>query len=388
MSDVRSEARTWLGEHFPAWKNAHGITGEVPYETELMRSWQRRLAEGGWGAPSWPVDYGGRGFGPVETMIWAEEKSRVGANLPFNVPGFGMAGPTIIAHGTDEQKSQYLPPLLRGDEIWCQLFSEPGAGSDLAALTTRAERDGDEWIVTGQKVWSSGAHEADWGILLARSDFDAPKHEGLLYLLVDMRSAGITVRPLRQMDGGAHFNEVFLEGVRVPHANRLGEPGEGWMVARTTLMNERMSLGAATAGFAIPFERLAALARDSTDPVARDELVRVYTAGRILELLNERVVGKLGRGQIPTAEGSIMKLILANLVSSAAELGVDLLGSNGALEDGEIQRAFLGSMAFHIGGGTDEIQRNLIGERVLGLPREPQPDRDVPFRHAMGGPAS
>src|SRR5205823_14280347 len=235
-----------------------------------------------------------------------------------DVPGFGMAGPTIIAHGTDEQKERYLPPLLRGDEIWCQLFSEPGAGSDLAALTSRAERDGDEWVVTGQKVWSSGAHQADWGILVARYDFDVPKHKGIVYLLVDMKSPGIEVRPLRQMDGGVHFNEVFLDRVRVPHANRLGEPGDGWKVAVTTLMNERVSLGGATTGFALPFERLADVAAlRGADPAARHRLVRVYTWNRILEFLQARIVSKLGRGQIPTAEGSIMKLVLADLVSSS-----------------------------------------------------------------------
>ena len=384
-SAVRAEARGWLEEHFPAWKREHAIEDEVRSEVELGRSWQRRLFDGGWAAPAWPPEYGGRGFGPVESTVWAEEKARVGANLPFDVPGFGMAGPTIIAHGTDEQKERYLPPLLRGDEIWCQLFSEPGAGSDLAALTTRAERDGDDWIVTGQKVWSSGAHEADWGILLARHDFDVPKHKGLIYLLVDMRTEGIEVRPLRQMDGSAHFNEVFLSGVRVPHADRLGEPGEGWKVAVTTLMNERVSLGGATSGFAMPFERLAALATErGVGPIARDRLVRVYTWNRILELLQARIVSKLGRGQIPTAEGSIMKLVLADLVSSSAELGVDLLGPDGQLAgDDGVQRAFLGSLAFHIGGGTDDIQRNLIAERVLGLPREPQPDRELPFREVV-----
>ena len=383
---IRAEARAWLEENFPAWKRENGIEGEVPFTTELGRSWQRRLQEGGWGAPSWPPEYGGRGFGPVESIVWAEEKARMGANLPFNVPGFGMAGPTTIAHGTEGQKDRFLPPLLRGEEIWCQLFSEPGAGSDLAALTTRAERDGDEWVVTGQKVWSSGAHEADWGILLARHDFDVPKHKGLIYLLVDMHAEGIEVRPLRQMDGAAHFNEVFLEGVRVPDDNRLGEPGEGWKVAITTLMNERMSLGAATSGFALPFERLVELYRgdDAPEPVYRDDLSRVYTWGRILEWLNQRIVGKLRSGQIPTAEGSVMKLILADLVSGSAETGVNLLGSQGTIlgEEG-VQQAFLGSRAFHIGGGTDEIQRNLIAERVLGLPREPQPDRELPFRETV-----
>ena len=377
----RAEARAWLEEHFPPWREREG---PGPYSTEQARSWHRVLHSGGWAAPSWPPELGGRGLGFAEATIWAEEKARIGANIPFDVPGFGMAGPTIAAHGTDEQKARYLPPLLAGEELWCQLFSEPGAGSDLASLTTRAERDGEDWVVTGQKVWSSGAHEADWGILLARYDVDVPKHRGLVYLIVDMRSPGIEVRPLRQMDGGTHFNEVFLEGVRVPDANRLGEPGEGWRVAVTTLMNERVSLGAATSGFAIPFERLSEVARERAPtgvaPLHRDALARVYTQGRILELLNARVVSKLGRGQIPDAEGSVMKLVLADLVSGSANLAMHLLGAAGTVVDGGgLPHAFLGSLAFHLGGGTDEIQRNLIGERVLGLPREPQPDKDVPF---------
>jgi alkylation response protein AidB-like acyl-CoA dehydrogenase len=387
QAEFRAEARAWLEEQFPAWKAAEDVTGEPPYPTEVARSWHRVLHAGGWAAPSWPPQFGGRGLGFVEGTIWAEEKARVGANVPFDIPGFGMAGPTIVAHGSEEQQARFLPPLLAGEELWCQLFSEPGAGSDLANLTTRAELDGDEWVVTGQKVWSSAAHEADWGILIARHDFDLPKHKGLVYLIVDMHAAGIEVRPLRQMDGGSHFNEVFLNGVRVPDANRLGEPGDGWKVAVTTLMNERVSLGAATAGFAIPFDRLTATARAAPAGlrrVDRDALARVYTSGRILELLNARVVSKLGKGQIPDAEGSVMKLVLAKLVSDSAELAVHLLGPEGTVEDeAGLQHTFLGSLAFHLGGGTDQIQRNLIGERVLGLPRDEQPDRTLPFREAL-----
>ena len=351
---------------------------------ERARSWHRVLYEGGWAAPSWPVEFGGRGFGPAEQFVWEQEKARAGAAIPFDVPGFGMAGPTIIFHGTQELKDRYLPPLLRGDETWCQLFSEPGAGSDLAAVITRADRDGEEWVVTGQKLWSSGAHEADHGLLLARHDFEKPKHKGLTYFLVDMRSPGIDVRSLKQMDGGSHFNEVFLDGVRVPDANRLGEPGEGWRVATTTLMHERINLGGAMTGFALPFERLAALARERPPrPVTRHSLVDVYVQHRLLELLNARVVSKISRGQIPDAEGSIMKLVLANLVSDSAALAVALLGAEGTLEDGELQRAFLGSRAFHLGGGTDEVQLNVIAERILGLPREPRPDKDAPFSQTV-----
>jgi len=382
LAAVRSEARAWLDENWPAFQRDHPDTGR--YDGERARAWQRRLASGGWGAPSWPAEYGGRGFGPLESTVWAEERARAGATIPFNVVGFGMAGPTIISHGSEEQKQRYLPALLGGDEIWCQLFSEPGAGSDLASLSTRAIRDGDEWVITGQKVWSSSAHEADWGLLLARHDFEAPKHKGLVYLLADMRSPGIEVRPLKQMDGGSHFNEVFLEDVRVPHANRLGEPGDGWRIAITTLMHERMSIGSASGGYVFSFDTLAKIARERApgglDPLTKDALAQVYTQRRILELLNARILAKIGRGQIPDAEGSIMKLVLANLVSDMASTGMTVLGPEGSvLGDDVVQRAFLGAPAFHIGGGTDEIQRNLIGERVLGLPKDPSPDKDLPF---------
>src|SRR5438874_1030188 len=254
---LRAEARAWLEANFVPWRESVG--NPARYNSDQRRAWHRKQCEGGWGAPSWPVEYGGKGFGPVEYAIWAEEKARIGANIPFNVTGFGMAGPTIIAHATERQKKRYLPPLLAGDEIWCQLFSEPGAGSDLAALTTRATRDGDGWVVTGQKVWSSSAHEADFGILLARYDFDKPKHEGLIYFIVDMHSPGIEVRPLRQISGESEFNEVFLSDVHIPDENRIGEPGDGWRVAMTTLMFERMSIGSATGGYTFPFERLVAL---------------------------------------------------------------------------------------------------------------------------------
>jgi len=375
---LRAEARAWLAEHFPAWRRKHG---EPPtYDTELSRSWHREQARAGWGAPAWPVEHGGRGFGAVEATIWAEEKARIGAAIPFNIPGFGMAGPTIIAHGTPEQKARWLPPLLAGDDLWCQLFSEPGAGSDLAGLTTRAERDGDAWVVNGQKVWSSGAHESRWGILLARHDFDAPKHAGLLYLVADMTAPGVEVRPLRQITGTAEFNEVFLTDVRIPDAHRIGEPGEGWRVAMTTLMHERMSIGAATAGYTFPLSRLLEMASEPT-PMQRRALAGVYTQERILELLNARVLSKIKKGEIPSSEGSILKLALATLASDAAGLGVHLLDGEGMLADAAgPQGAWLQAPGFHIGGGTDEVQRNQIAERVLGLPREPRSDKDVPFR--------
>ena len=378
--ELRAEARAWLEANFPPWRASVGAPAR--YNSEQRRAWHRVQYEGGWGAPTWPVEYGGKGFGPVEYAIWADEKARIGANIPFNVTGFGMAGPTIIAHASPSQKERYLPPLLAGDEIWCQLFSEPGAGSDLANVTTRATRDGDSWIVTGQKVWSSSAHDAAFGILLARYDFDLPKHEGLIYFIVNMRAPGIEVRPLRQISGDAEFNEVFMTDVRIPDSERIGEPGDGWRVAMTTLMFERMSIGSATGGYTFPFERLVALARARGRPGALDRqaLADVYTRYKILDLLNARVLSKLRRGEIPTAEGSILKIALADLCSASASLGVHLLGGEGLLmTEGGPTRALLEAIAFHIGGGTDEVQKNVVAERVLGLPRDERPDKVGPF---------
>jgi alkylation response protein AidB-like acyl-CoA dehydrogenase len=270
--------------------------------------------------------------------------------------------------------------MLRGDLLWCQLFSEPGAGSDLAGLQTRALRSGDGWVVTGQKTWSSFAHFADWGYLLARTDSDVPKHRGISYFLLDMKTPGIEVRPLRQITGAAMFNEVFLEDVRIPDANRLGREGGGWAVANTTLMYERMAMGGLDRQFS--FDDLVALAKASDRPldgVLRDELARLYTWGKALELLNARIMTKIGRGENPMTESSVVKLALARLYSKAGELGLRLQGSD-ALGWGAWQKHFLEAPAFHIAGGTDEVQKNIAAERVLGLPREPDPSRELPFR--------
>jgi len=382
-AEIRAEARAFLAEAWPRWRAEHHIQGDPPYALGAMRAWQQLLADAGWGAPMWPAEHGGRGYGPVENTIWSQEKARAGANVPFNIVGFGMAGPTIITHGTPAQQRKHVPAILRGERIWCQLFSEPSAGSDLAGLSTKATRDGDAWIIEGQKVWSSDADIADHGILLARHDLSLPKHQGITYFIADMRAPGVDVRPLRQLNGDAHFSEVFLNEVRILDADRIGEVGEGWTVARTTLLWERMSLGDATAGITFPFSRLVQIARaraGRVDPVDRDDLVRIYVQEKLLALLNARVVSKIARGEIPTAEGSILKLMLANLGSEAATLGLRLLGGAGMLRGSQgPEEAFLWEKAMHIGGGTDEVQRNQIAERVLGLPRDPHPDRNRPF---------
>jgi len=383
----RAEARAFLAAHAPA--HVLGIYDDDVDEDAMLaqsRAFQRVLHEHGWAAVLWPKAYGGRGCGPIEQIVWNQELGRAGIGESLFVVGIGMAGPTIIAHGSEAQKQRYLGPMLRGDEIWCQLFSEPGAGSDLAALATRALRDGDDWIVTGQKVWCSGGHYADFGILLTRTDPAAPKHKGITYFLVDMKAPGIEVRPLRQMNGGAHFSEVFLNDVRVPDAARLGPENQGWPAAMTTLLNERMAIGGIDRMFSL--EKLlehARAHRNAMDGAARDELARIYVWSRALEMLNARVITKLGRGMIPAAESSVMKLAIARIVSRSSELALRIQGADGLGRKGYWQNQWLFAPALHIAGGTDEIQKNIAAERVLGLPREAEPFRDLPFEQLPRG---
>lgn len=386
-ASFRARARAFLEAHAP--EGLGGAYDESLDEARLVarsREWQCTLEAHGWAAILWPREHGGQGLGPVEQIIWNQELSRAGLGESIFVVGIGMAGPTLITHGSPEQKQRYLPPMLRGEEIWCQLFSEPGAGSDLAALATRAVRDGDAWVVTGQKTWCSGAHYADFGILLARSDPSVPKHAGITYFLLDMRSPGIEIRPLRQMTGGSHFNEVFLDGVRIPDAQRLGPEGAGWAAAMTTLVNERMAFMGLERLFA--FETLlehARARRDQLDDVLRDDVARLYGWVKSLELLNARVMTKLGRGVVPDAEGSVMKLLLARVISRGAEVGLRLLGPDRLRRRGPWQDQLLFAPSLHVAGGTDEVQKTTIAQRVLGLPREPRNDRDVPFERLPRG---
>jgi alkylation response protein AidB-like acyl-CoA dehydrogenase len=306
-----------------------------------------------------------------------------------------MAGPTIIAHGTPEQKERFLRPLLRGEEVWCQLFSEPGAGSDLAGLSCRAVRDGDEWVVTGQKVWTSGAHESDWGILLARTDPDQPKHRGITYFLVDMHSPGIEIRPLRQMTGAAHFNEVFLTDVRIPHANVLGDVNGGWGVAMTTLANERVFIGGGGTGPSFP--DLIDLARKlgrTDDPVVRQSLAAAHTRVELLRYLGLRVRTATSRGEMPGVEASVMKLAHATNLKHLGDLAMAIEGAAGMLigddapSGGVWQQQLLSAPSIRIAGGSDEVQRNIMGERALGLPSEPRPDKSAPWRELAGAGGS
>jgi alkylation response protein AidB-like acyl-CoA dehydrogenase len=354
---------------------------------ERCREWQRCLHDAGWAGITVPPEYGGRGGERWQERIFRQEQARYNVDTGLFAVGLGMVVPTILVHGTEEQKQRYVPPLLRGDEIWCQLFSEPGAGSDLAGLSTRAIRDGDEWVVNGQKVWNSGAHHAEFGALIARTDVDAPKHRGITYFLVDMHTPGVDVRPLRQATGVAHFNEVFLTDVRIPHANVLGAVNGGWSVAQTMLMNERNMIG--SGGMGIGFGDYLRMARDlgvTADPAIRQALAACFVRTEVIKYLGARAQAAIRAGKQPGPETSVVKLNASLHSARNGDLGLQIQGAGGMLarddayRRGMFQQLFVGQWGMRLGGGTEQIQRNVIGERVLGLPGEPRTDKTLPFK--------
>jgi alkylation response protein AidB-like acyl-CoA dehydrogenase len=380
---LRDEIRAFLEQHAKLrGDDAEHISifSDIAHVGDVAdaKAFQRALDDADLGAITWPVEHGGRGGGLADAMAFAEEMARFDTPLAVLQIGLAMVGPTLIAHASDAQKARYLAPMRRGDEVWCQLWSEPGAGSDLASVSSRAVLDEARgaFVLNGQKVWTSGAHYSDFGLGLFRSDPDAPKHAGISCLIVPMDRPGITVRPLRQITGDAHFNEVFFDDVAVPVENLVGHVHDGWRVARTMMIHERSSVGA----MGMPSAAFPALVRiaDGTDPLQRDALARVYTLAWLFELITARVRDAIGRGGLPGPEGSVLKLLIAKLGSMQADLALALQGPAGTLAgadapaDGRWQLAFLGAPAVHIGGGTDEIQRNVIAEQVLGLPREPR----------------
>ena len=394
-SKFRAQVRDWLelhvaGDRYRFRDRAHGET-----DAELMersRPHQALLAEHRWAAITWPEQYGGRGGTATDAAIFAEEAAQQRLLMGMFAVGVRMAGPTIIAHGTDAQKERFLPPMLRGDEVWCQLFSEPGAGSDLAGLSTRAERDGDEWVVNGQKVWTSGADYSDYGILLARTDAGQPKHRGISYFLIDMHQPGVDVRPLRQITGSSHFSEVFLTDARVPDANLLGELNGGWAVAMTTLANERAFMGGGPSGPGVT--DLIDLARSlgaASDPVVRQGLATAYSRAQIMRFMGLRVRTATSRGEAPGPEASVLKLVAAWNLKANSELAMQIEGAAGMLDDsdapehGRWQQTLLQATSLRIAGGSDEIQRNLAGERTLGLPPETRLDKGIAFRDIPRG---
>jgi alkylation response protein AidB-like acyl-CoA dehydrogenase len=383
----RQELRDWLQRNLPAgWGSPEYKAPKGEGRLAFLRDWQRKMYDGGYVGLSWPSEYGGRGASMIEMAIFNEEMAKVEAPGPLNVLGLSMAGPTIIVHGTEEQKQRHLQKILNCDEIWCQGFSEPGSGSDVASIRTKAELHGDEFIINGQKVWTTLAHIADWCMLLVRTDPDAPKHRGISYILVDMKSPGITVRPLRQMTGESEFNEIFFEDVRVPRTNLVGELNNGWGVALTTLMNERGTASFGTqARFRILYENLVTLAKQSSvngqnatkDPLVRQQLAQHLIDVEILKYNCYRNFTRILRGGTPGPEGSILKLWWSELNQRMQETAMMLEGpynqlmreSPWAVEGGRWQHHFMRSRANTIEAGTSEIQRNIIAERVLKMPK-------------------
>jgi alkylation response protein AidB-like acyl-CoA dehydrogenase len=351
------------------------------------RSWQRTLHDNGWAGITWPKEFGGRGGTAGESIIFNQEASLFDVTTGFIGAAQQLVGPPILRFGSDEQKKRYIPPMLRGEEMWCQLFSEPGAGSDLSALATRAVRDGDEFVVNGQKVWTSEAQHADYGILLTRTDPDAPKHKGVTFLIVDMKSPGIDIRPLVQATGLSHFTEVFLSDVRIPVENVIGEVNGGWAVARTTLASEAGMIGGS--GQTSTFVAVLALAREcrrTDDPIVRQALADVYARERILKFHGMRMqTAVLHKKGIPP-DPSVLKNYFVQSLSQRVELALTIEGAGGmlagtdAIQDGFWQKQCMNQFSSRIGGGTSEVHKNMIGERALGLPPEPRTDKTVPWK--------
>jgi alkylation response protein AidB-like acyl-CoA dehydrogenase len=370
----RDEVRAWLRANRPAWADS-GAEEDAGAEGWLENrvAWQRKMHEAGYIGLSWPREYGGRGASLMEQIIFGQEMIEARAPNPVNVLGLGMGGPVLIAHGTDEQKRRYLDKILSAEEIWCQGFSEPNAGSDLSALQTRAVDMGDHYVVTGQKVWTTLAHVAKWCMLLTRERQEPNPRHGLTYLLVDMQSPGVEVRPLVQITGEAEFNEVFFNEVSVPKAQVLGRPGEGWSVAITTLLHERGTLGTTLANQAFVNARdLLELVRKSghgDERLLRQKVAQHYIEARTLQLNGYRAVTQVMKTGIPGPEGSIMKLFYSELNQRLQETAIDLTGPAGQVDGGHWRYGFLRSQANTIEAGTSEILRNILAERVLGLPR-------------------
>ena len=362
---------------------------------EAAAEWQKKKYDAGWAMIHWPKEFGGIGATPIERIIWAQEESK------FNVPkgvyeiGLGMAGPVMMEYATDEQKERYLPPMAEGKEIWCQLFSEPSAGSDVAGLRSKAVQDGENWIVNGQKVWTSGAHFSDFGILVVRHDPGLEKHRGLTFFFVDMKSPGIEVKPIKQLTGGSSFNEVYFNDVVIPDSQRLGEIGDGWKVAITTLMNERLAVGDADGVDANEaFELAKKHDKDGEQLIdnnaVRESIADWYCEASGLKNTKLRTMSALSRGDTPGPEASITKIVSANKLQAIGNFGMDSSDMSGMLMDEKsdfikFQMAWMGAAGLRIAGGTDEILKNIIAERVLGLPQEARADKGLAFKDIPSG---
>jgi alkylation response protein AidB-like acyl-CoA dehydrogenase len=400
----RTEARAFLsknaekkGDGQAAYRGRYASEADLAESIRKAKAWQAKKAEAGFAGITWPKNWGGRGGTPMQQVIYNQEEA--GYALPRGVfeIGLGMCIPTVMKHGSEEHRTRYVKPALHGDEVWCQLFSEPAGGSDLAGLRTRAERDGDDWVINGQKIWTSGAHFADYGIVVVRTDPNARKHDGLTMFILNMKSPGVEVRRIKQISGTSNFNEVFFTDVRVPDSDRLGKVGEGWKVSLTTLMNERLAVGDAPGP---DIEDIFQLARSLDldgepaikNPAVREKLAEWYVKTQGLKYTKFRTITALSRGQTPGPEASITKVVSASKLQDIASYGMDLLGMAGAVMDQDVapmqawfQEALLYAPGLRIAGGSDEILRNIIAERVLGMPGDIRVDKDLPFNQLPTG---
>jgi alkylation response protein AidB-like acyl-CoA dehydrogenase len=382
QAEFRARARAWLSEHrdeAPPRSGSHEDTAWI----QARRAWQGRLAEAGLAGVSWPVEYGGQGLGPIEQVTATQEISRAEVPGILDVIGVGMLGPCLIAHGSEEQKTRYLGPLLHGDEVWCQMFSEPAAGSDLAGIQTRARRTDDGgWALTGQKVWTTNAQFASYGMVLARTDADVPKHKGLTMFIVPMDAPGVTIRGLRQISGEAEFNEVFLDDVVLEPDAVVGGVGNGWGTALTVLMFERLTIGFGSESFGSPLRLAETIAADpaaAADPEVRHRLGQVITDFTAVRFNGYRALTLLAQGQIPGPEAGLAKVSMVNAAIVATDLGADVVGPDALAADSDWAYSISFLPGLKSAGGTEQILRNTIGERVLGLPTEPRLDKGVPF---------
>ena len=382
QAEYRAQGRAWLQAHRDQAPPRSGSYEDSAY-IDARRAWQRSLAEAGLAAVTWPTEFGGRGLGPIEQVTVNQEISRAEVPGILDVIGIGMLGPCLIAHGTDEQKSRHLGPMLHGDEVWCQMFSEPGAGSDLAAVQTRARQNDDgTWTLNGQKVWTTNAQFASFGLLLARTDPDVPKHKGLTMFIVPMDAAGVAVRGLRQISGEAEFNEVFFDDVRLDADAVVGGIGNGWGTALTVLMYERLTIGFGSEAFGSPARLAQTLAADAgarRDSDARRRLGEVITDLLAVRFNGYRALTALARGQIPGPEAGLAKVTMVNAAIAATDLGADVVGPDALDVDGEWSYLISFLPGLKSAGGTEQVLRNMIGERVLGLPPEPRLDKGIPF---------
>ncbi|MEL0192052.1 MAG: acyl-CoA dehydrogenase family protein [Halieaceae bacterium] len=388
----RADVAAWLAQNQLTDADREGRS-----PLEIAKLWQQRKYDGGWACIGWDTEYGGRGASPIERVIWDQEEGKYNVPSRFFVIGQGMIAPTLMVWAQPQHKENFLPKLASGEEIWCQLFSEPAGGSDLAALRTKAEKDGDDWVINGQKIWTSQAHYADYGIIVTRTDPTVAKHKGLTMFIVDMKAPGIDIKPIKQLTGESDFNEVYFTDVRIPDHYRLGDVGQGWTAALTTLMNERLAIGGGGPGADVKLAlEIATLVEIDGKPAIEDSAVRakiadfhVLEAG--LEYNGYRAITALSRGELPGPENSIGKLVGAPKLQAVASFCMDLLEESGIVwSDGDLltslaQRSYMGAPGLRIAGGTDEIMTNIIAERVLGLPQDPRLDKGIPFNEVPTG---